>query len=178
MKINEIEYGHFNKPSIAEIATLQNLTLAGNYDGYDIYSTSQNGHHYYLILDENNPITYMGFIATDRSYLRELYVKEKFRRLGIMSILILFITKQLHQPLLIAFDEIVTDDSRKLIRQLHRRNKIKVINKETGINYTPDDLAILFKNIDDDNVELIIESRQRLRISNSCYEIRNGTDLD
>lgn len=176
MKINEIEYGHFNKPSIAETATLQNLALVGNYDDYAIYSVLENGQNYYLILDEANPTTYVGFIARDGKYLKELYVKEKFRRMGIMSILILFITRQLHQQLLLTSNEIVTDDSRKLIRQLHQRNKIKVINKETGINYTPDDLALMFKDIDN-KIELILESRLRGK-SNSCYEIRNGADLD
>ena len=171
MKINEIEYGHWNTPSLPEDTVLSNATVAGQFDGYDIYQSNE----YLLIL--NTDQCYMGYIkiaaaSGNELIFKEAFVKEKYRRMGIASILILFVLRELHMKLVLLPNEIVTDDSRQLFYKLLKINKIKV--KCNNKLLTVDEFGAICVSIDSNDTQLIIESSKKKQ-SSTCYEIRNPT---
>lgn len=169
MKVNEIEYGHWNQPSLPVTRPITDSKIIGKFDGYDIQQIDD----YYLILDDSN--YYMGYIRVDDSSFREAYVTPQNRRKGIASILILFVLRDLKQQLILSNDEMITDDSRQLFFKLAQANKIKIsATSSLDLKHllSIPELSKIFKDISDNDITLIIESEQK-RISNTCFEIRN-----
>jgi hypothetical protein len=177
MKVNEIEYGHWNMPSLPENQRITDSKIIGQFDGYDIHQLDD----YFLILDNQN--YYMGYIRVDDSFFREAYVTQQNRRKGIASILILFVLRSLKQKLILSNDEMITDDSRQLFFKLAQANKIKISQDSKQLSIP--DLSKIFRDISSNDLTLIIESKQK-KVSKTCFEIRNpktnlsesGNDFD
>lgn len=168
MKINEIEYGHWNKPSIPETSKIDG-TVIGTFDGLDIFTVSLNGLKYFLILNPDK--TYQGYISVRPGFIfNEAYVTEKHRRRGVCTILILFVLRKLNKKLTIAPDEILTDDSRQLFYNLAQSNKIKIKVRNKLIDLLM--LSKIFIDVDDNNIKLVIEGSLN-KESATCNEIVN-----
>ena len=170
MKINEIEYGHWNKPSIPESDTMSPNKI-GEYDGVDVHLVTRNNQRYFMVLNRDN--TYQGYISVKPGYVFvEAYVSEQNRRKGICSILILFVLRVLKKKLVLSKDEIVTDDSRRLFYTLAKMNKIRITSKNKTVD--PDTLSKIFADVRDNDYRLVIESQAR-KGSDTCFEIRDRT---
>ena len=168
MRINEIEYGHWNKPSLPEKQQFNDSSMIGIFDGYDIHQWK----NYILILDEQQ--RYKGYIrvtpnSNGNLIFNEAYVTEQHRRKGIGSILVLFVLRKLNKKLILAPDEIVTDDSRSLFFQLLKMNKISISND--GQRLSLNDFGKICADSTDNNLELVIEGKQKF--NTTCFEIRN-----
>jgi hypothetical protein len=165
MKINEIEYGHWNSPSWAQGEPRPDAIFVGEFDCYKIYSQDD----YYFVPDSD--FSYLGYVKVEETgEFRELYVPEKNRRRGIASSIVLFIVRELKSPLTLTASEIVTDDSRSVFYTLAQAGKISITEK--GLVLTKDQISQLFTDISDNDRELVIES-QRKKKSTTCNELVN-----
>lgn len=175
MKINEIEYGAWNEPTLPEDQPITGTNLVGNFDGYDIYQLED----YLVILDDQNLYTgYIRLAASGNNDLvfKEAYVPEKHRRKGIATILILFVLRDLQRRLVLTSGEIVTDDSRNLFYKLLKLNKIKITSNSNQLSV--EEFGKICLDIEENDLVLVIESKQYKEKSLTCYEIRNPTHHD
>jgi hypothetical protein len=171
MKINEIEYGHWSKPTLPENSIISPSKIVDNFDGYNIHEFNPNNLIYLLILDELTK-QYMGYVrVTDlgNDYVfNELYVPTQYRRKGIATIIILSILRKLKKKLILDKTEIVTDDSRQVFFKLASLSKIQI--KSNGQQLTTQELSKLFIDISDNETTLVIEGLSK---TSTNFEIRN-----
>jgi len=165
MRINEIEYGHWNKPSWQENAPFQDPQYIGKFDGYDIY----NQDDYYFIPSAN--MSYLGYVRVEETgEFRELYVPEKNRRRGIASSIILFLLRELNTALILTPDEIITDDSRRVFYTLAKAGKVKITNNGEPLPLSK--ISEIFADTADSDLQLVIESKKKAP-KTACFELYN-----
>lgn len=152
MRLNDIEFCEWVSPTIPENVIIDNGTVVGQFDIYDIV----NVHDYYLILDENHQ--YMGYVRLDFfDNFKELYVPVKHRKKGIASSIILFLLKDKKKKLRLSSDEWLTDDSRSILFNLASKGKIKISQDDRVM--TMDQISHVFTNLESDGKDLILESK-------------------
>lgn len=165
MKINEIEYGHWQEPTLPEGQPILDATQVGEFDHRSIYQIDD----YLFIPDEQ--MCYMGYIRVDGNILKEAYVSKDHQRKGVASSLILFTIRTLGKKLTILANEIVTDDSRRLYYNLAKSGKVKIYADDILLPLK--ELGEFFVDINNNaNVTLTLESQIK-KISETCNELWN-----
>jgi hypothetical protein len=162
--VSEIKYGHFG----AEISpdTVMNGHELGTYEGLTIFGTNlKEEGKIFLMLYVPDGNSYKGYVKCVNNgnsvEFSQAFVKEKFRRAGILSSIILFTLRIENVKITISPDEIMTDDSRQLFYNLAAEKKmITIRNSRTEKIMSSSDLSKLFSDVSDNNVGLIVESKK------------------
>lgn len=159
--VDEIKYGHFPISPSIDSSTIINAQLLGKYSIHEIHATKFDNFIMFCVLNGDN--TYQGYILCidkdDGVIFKESYVHPEYRRQGILSHIILYILRISKQKIYILSDEIMTDDSRQMIYKLAERNIIQIKNLSTNQQFSNDELSRLFADTNDNEVGLIIESK-------------------
>jgi hypothetical protein len=164
--VSEIRYGHFGT-AISPETVLDGEEL-GTYEGQKIFGTKmvEGGKEFIVIYvpDGNSYKGYVKCIDNGNSVeFSQAFVKDEFRRKGILSSIILYTLRTEKTRITISPDEIVTDDSRSLFYNLSAVKKmITIRDSRTGKVMDSSELGKLFSDLSDNNVGLIVESEKRI----------------
>jgi len=172
MEIDEIVNGRLVNPQIPIDLNLANTPIEGSREGYDIHHFKfGNLDHVFAVLDDNH--LYKGYIAVmNDGHFIEAYVKPEFRKQGIMSTIMLYVLRDLKEPLYINSDDVVSDDSRLVLLSLYSKNKIKIRDGATKDLFDIKKLKEIFNSVGSNDYSLIIEHTHKSPPSN-FYEIVN-----
>ena len=164
--VSEIRYGHFGASISPD--TVMNGDELGTYEGHKIFGTNMvsDGQDFIVLYvpDGNSYKGYVKCINNGTSIeFSQAFVKEKFRRNGILSSIILYTLRTEKIRITISPDEIMTDDSRSLFYNLSVEKKmITIRDSRTGKVMNSTELGKLFSDISDNDVGLIVESEKRI----------------
>jgi len=171
MRITEIVNGILKHPRISSTEDFSKSSKVGNREGYDIHQSTIDDAISLMILDSDG--TYKGYILyKNDGHFIEAYVKEQFRRQGIMSTLILYVLRNDNIRLYINTDDVVSDMSRNAFMTMTINNKIKILDKNTEKHFTNQELHRIFSSLGANDYALIIEHTHKQPRDN-FYEIVN-----
>ena len=164
--VSEIKYGHFGYPISSE--TVMDGEELGTYEGQKIFGTkmTSDGQDFVVLYVPygNSYKGYVKCIDNENSVeFSQAFVKDEFRRKGILSAIILFTLKIEKMKITISPNEIMTDDSRGLFYNLSSEKKmITIRDSKTGKIMSSSKLSKLFSDVSDNDVGLIVESEKRI----------------
>jgi hypothetical protein len=165
MRINEIVNGILKNPQIDGSTDFSKSTIVGNREGYSIHQMIIGESIVLMILDKDG--TYKGYIIykSDGHFI-EAYVKEQFRRMGVMSTLMLYVLRNIKTRLYINADDVVSDMSRHAFKILAKQNKIRILDKSTGDKLSNEELHTIFSSMGANDYALIIEHTHKAPADN------------
>lgn len=171
--ISEFRYGSLPNADIPE-DTILDKNHVGEREGHHIYHFSWKGHHGLGTFNEDG--TYQGYIllhgTTDPFIFGQAYVRKEYRKRGICSCLILFVLRDFNNKIMIAPDEIITEDSRTLFKKLLYRGLIKMTNTVDNKVVDYPTLEQMFRSIGSNNIGFIVENTAAQTFG-KYYEIVN-----
>lgn len=121
--------------------------IVGTFDGLDVWDTRffEPNHHTFAFRNESGKA--IAFVVIEENMfngahpLVRMWSDKEHRKRGLITALILFITKKLQLRLIIKSDEPLTDQGRNWLVAAVKSNKIKAINAATNRPLTIDDVT-------------------------------------
>ena len=152
------DHGRLFSPNIPK----NEPTKIGVMDGIEIYGSKEfKGLDTISIRDESGILSYchISDSLTDRAFiLKELWTRADQRGKGLATKILVFLLRKLNIKLLIAKDEILSDDSRKMILKSLQANQFKAYSKDDVI-LSIDEVEKMFSKFGSTEDELILSER-------------------
>lgn len=158
MKLSEIESGELNNPNIPVFG---NPKHECDIDGYEIMSDMWNGYYVLGILDDKNiPKSYVILEPENNgtNKLREIYTNPLYRGKNLASTILLCLKGKLNIRLLLAHDEVVSQDARKLILNMVKNGRLTAALSD-GSPISTDNLEDIFSKFGKTDYDIFLESQ-------------------
>lgn len=150
--------------------------VVGTFDGKDVWGSKETkGYDTYGFRDGEKTIAYIILdereTKPDTQVFKEIWVNQNYRRKGLASGLVLFLTTKSKINLVLTPDELVSDNAREIFTALGKSGKIKIEDQDGNLDTFEKILSTKTKN---DYSLLIREDALQKKLFGTKMFLENG----